>query len=78
MRAHEAVRLFEEKLLPLRTVAAANEAFEDYDRRMLPPGTPKYDAIAQGYAQGYQDAMLRVTRMLTQVQRAVIQETRNG
>lgn len=65
----EALRRFEQQLIPVRTVAGNEECWRLYQQDMLPDLAPdKEVAIHQGFSAGYDAAMAQVRRILTAVQ----------
>lgn len=78
MTPAEALRRFEQRLIPVRTVAGAGQALEQYTTDMLPAGhfaSPSYAALAQGFHAGYDAAMAQVRRILAETQS---ESLRNG
>lgn len=82
MKAIEAIRAFEAKLVGIRTVAAANRALETYTDAMLPdginPDSPFMGGLTQGFHAGYDAAMNAVRMELNGIQTAALRAENPG
>lgn len=72
MDANETLHRFEQKLVPVRSIAAADAAFAKYAREML-PGEADQDhhlnvLVQQGWDAGYAAAMQAVAALLNELQ----------
>lgn len=80
MTGGEALRRFEAGLLPVRTIAGNNEAWERYRSQWLPqdPDSRGKQALTQvihqGFDAGYDAAMAEVRRILATVQSAALHD----
>ena len=70
MNGPEALREFERQLIPVRSIAAEEEAWRAYRAEILPADLePRLVAcVDQGYGAGYSAAMEAVRQVLTRVQ----------
>lgn len=84
MTPKAALRLFEERLVRLRSFAAMDEAWAAYRKEWLPAveKVPSFEAmeplVQQGYDAGYASAMALTRIAMTEVQDIVIKEDHGG
>jgi len=78
MKATEALRLLEQKLIPARTIAGCDAAWEVHRRDELPEfageAAPMLPLVQQGFEAGYAAAMSAVRRLLAEVQTTALRE----
>jgi hypothetical protein len=73
----ETLRVFEQRLIPMRTTAGQVEAWDAYRSEWLPPLPPNEVALlGQGYAAGYDAAMARVRGLLADSQTEALRENK--
>lgn len=77
MNGSEALRVFERKLIPARTIAGTNQALERYMGDELPPMSGRDSVLVeQSFHAGYDAAMAQTRRILAEVQTEALREAR--